>query len=186
MDAMALLLDRQSHGKLEAPAPSAEQMEMIYRAALRAPDHGELRPWRFIEYSGQGRETLGEIFAGAELEDNPDVSDKTLEKARGKPLRAPFVIAVIAAVKADKKVPRIEQVVSAGCAAHAMLYAAHAQGLGAMWRTGDVVYHQHVRKALRLEHDDELVGFLYLGHCARGDRDIRTLDPADFIERVEG
>ncbi len=186
MDGMALLLDRQSHGRLEGPVPMAEQMEMIYRAALRAPDHGELRPWRFIEYSGEGREALGEIFARAELEDNPDVSDRTLEKARSKPLRAPVVIAVIAAVKADKKVPRIEQVVSAGCAAHAMLYAAHAQGLGAMWRTGDVVRHWHVRHALGLEHDDELVGFVYLGHCARGDRDLKPLEPVDFVERVAG
>ncbi|REC94489.1 nitroreductase family protein [Kushneria indalinina] len=186
MDAMALLLDRQSHASLEGPDPTAEQMEMLYRAALRAPDHGELRPWRFIEYRGRGRETLGEIFARAELEDNPDVSDKTLEKARSKPLRAPVVIAVIAAVKANHKVPRVEQVISAGCAAHAMLYAAHAQGLGAMWRTGGLAHHRHVRQSMDLGQDHELVGFLYLGHCARGDRDLKPLEPADFVERIEG
>ncbi|MFC0336160.1 Nitroreductase [Kushneria avicenniae] len=185
MEAMTLLLDRQSHGRLEEPAPSTEQMDVIYRAALRAPDHGELRPWRFIEYSGEGRSTLGTMFAGAEREDNPEVSDKTLEKARSKPLRAPVVIAVIAAVRVNHKVPRIEQVISAGCAAHAMLYAAHAQGLGAMWRTGDLARHQHVRQAMGLEQDDELVGFLYLGHCATGDRTLKSLDPGDFVERIK-
>ncbi|WP_438766701.1 NAD(P)H nitroreductase [Kushneria sp. TE3] len=184
MDATALLLDRQSHGKLDGPAPTAEQMSMIYRAALRAPDHGELRPWRFVEYTGAGRETLGALFARAEQADNPDVSDKTLDKARSKPLRAPVVIAVVAAVKANHKVPRIEQVISAGCAAHAMLYAAHAQGLGAMWRTGDFAHHRHVHQAMGLGRDDELVGFLYLGHCVRGDRSLKSLDPADFVERI--
>ncbi|ART64116.1 NAD(P)H nitroreductase [Kushneria marisflavi] len=186
MDAMALLLDRQSHGGLEAPAPTAEQMELIYRAALRAPDHGELRPWRFIEYSGAGRETLGSMFARAEQEDNPEVSDRTLEKARAKPLRAPVVIAVVASVTPNHKVPRIEQIISAGCAAHAMLYAAHAQGLGAMWRTGGFAHHQGVRRAMGLEPHDELVGFLYLGHCAQGDRTPKPLDPRDFVERIDG
>ncbi|WP_456267778.1 nitroreductase family protein [Kushneria sp. AK178] len=186
MDAMTLLLERQSHASLEGPEPTAEQMTLIYRAALRAPDHGERRPWRFIEYSGQGRETLGSLFAGAELADNPEVSDKTLDKARSKPLRAPVVIAVIAAVKVDHKVPRIEQVISAGCAAHAMLYAAHAQGLGAMWRTGGFAHHQHVHQAMGLNQDDELVGFLYLGHCVRGDRTPKSLEPADFVERITG
>lgn len=185
MDAMALLLDRESHGKLEGPAPTAEQMELIYRAALRAPDHGELRPWRFIEYTDAGREALGAMFARAEQADNPEVSDKTLEKAGSKPLRAPVVIAVIAAVKPDHKVPRIEQVISAGCAAHAMLYAAHAQGLGAMWRTGGFAHHHSVHQAMGLESEDELVGFLYLGHCARGDRVPKPLDPRDFVERIK-
>ncbi|SPJ34567.1 nitroreductase family protein [Kushneria phyllosphaerae] len=185
MDAMALLLDRESHGKLEGPAPTPEQMELIYRAALRAPDHGELRPWRFIEYTGAGREALGAMFACAEQVDNPEVSDKTLEKACSKPLRAPVVIAVIAAVRQDHKVPRIEQVISAGCAAHAMLYAAHAQGLGAMWRTGGFAHHHSVHQAMGLEGEDELVGFLYLGHCAGGDRMPRPLDPRDFVERIE-
>ena len=66
MDALTLLHERNSMGKLMAPAPSAEQMEAIYQAALRAPDHAELTPWRFIEFTGGGLERLGELFAEAE------------------------------------------------------------------------------------------------------------------------
>ena len=51
-----------------------------------------------------------ELFARAEQEDNPDISDRTLEKARSKPLRAPVVIAIVASVTPNHKVPRIEQV----------------------------------------------------------------------------
>ena len=65
MDALTLLHERSSMGKLGAPAPSAGQLEAIYQAALRAPDHKELRPWRFIEFSGEGRERLGELYAEA-------------------------------------------------------------------------------------------------------------------------
>ena len=44
MDAMTLLHERSSMGKLCSPAPDADQMDAIYRAALRAPDHKELTP----------------------------------------------------------------------------------------------------------------------------------------------
>lgn len=59
MDAMTLLHERSSMGKLIGPPPSPDQLEAIYRAALRAPDHKELRPWRFIEFSGEGLSRLG-------------------------------------------------------------------------------------------------------------------------------
>ncbi|MGM0521870.1 MAG: nitroreductase family protein, partial [Pseudomonadota bacterium] len=152
MDALTLLHQRSSMGKLMAPAPSSEQLKSIYQAALRAPDHNELRPWRFIEFSGEGRERLGELFAEAEFQEDPHASDTTLGAARKKPLRAPMLIAVVAKVTPDvPKVPKIEQVISAGCAAHGILLAAHALGFGAMWRSGKYAFDPVVRKGLRLE-----------------------------------
>ncbi|BBI60506.1 hypothetical protein HSBAA_18120 [Vreelandella sulfidaeris] len=82
MDALTLLHERSSMGKLMEPAPSAEQLSAIYQAALRAPDHKELRPWRFIEFSGEGRERLGELFAEAEFQEDPSADDETLNSAR--------------------------------------------------------------------------------------------------------
>ncbi|MFC0268337.1 nitroreductase family protein [Kushneria aurantia] len=183
MDAITLLLERRSEGRLEGPPPTSQQLDILYRAALRAPDHGELRPWRFIEYSGAGLDRLGDAFARAVQADDPEASDKALEKARGKPLRAPMVIAVIASPRASKKIPRSEQLLSAGCAAHAILYAASAQGLGAMWRTGDFTYHEVVRGEMGLAADDEVVGFIYIGQ-AKGARRIKPLDPQAYVTRV--
>ena len=108
MDALTLLHERSSMGKLMEPAPSAEQLSAIYQSALRAPDHKELRPWRFIEFSGEGRERLGELFAEAEFQEDPSASDETLNAARKKPLRAPMIIAVIAKVTPElEKVPKM-------------------------------------------------------------------------------
>ena len=53
MDAMKLLLERVSAVKLQEPGPSAEELDTILRTALRAPDHGRLRPWRFIVIEDQ-------------------------------------------------------------------------------------------------------------------------------------
>ena len=82
MDTLTLLHERSSMGKLMEPAPSGEQLSAIYQAALRAPDHKELRPWRFIEFSGEGRERLGELFAEAEFQEDPSADDETLNSAR--------------------------------------------------------------------------------------------------------
>lgn len=184
MDAMTLLHERSSMGKLMAPAPDAEQLGAIYRAALRAPDHKELRPWRFIEFSGEGRERLGELFAEAEYREDPHVGDTALNAARKKPLRAPMVIAVIAKVTPEvPKVPKVEQVISAGCAAHAILLAAHAQGFGAMWRSGKYAFDPVVRKGLGLNEDDEVVAFIYLGTLGGRHKPIAQHDIDDFVER---
>ncbi|WP_129140172.1 nitroreductase family protein [Modicisalibacter coralii] len=184
MEAMRLLHERRSMGKLAGPAPSREQLDALYRAALRAPDHKELTPWRFIEFSGEGIDRLGELFAEGEARKNPDLDASHLDSIRKKPKRAPLIIAVIARGTPDlPKVPAVEQVLSAGCAAHAMLLAAQAQGLGAMWRTGTFAFDPVVREGLGLGEHDEIVAFLYLGQPGGRFPPIPERDPAEFVER---
>lgn len=184
MDAMTLLHERNSMGKLMGPAPNREQLDALYRAALRAPDHKELTPWRFIEFSGAGLERLGELFAEAEYQATPHIDDATLDAIRKKPRRAPMIVAVIARVVPEQpKVPRIEQLLSAGCAAHGILLAAHAQGLGAMWRTGHFAFDNVVRKGLGLGEHDEIVAFIYLGQPGGRLKRLAEHDPGDFVER---
>ena len=43
------ILSRNSPRELSEPIPSTEEMELVYKAALRAPDHAWQRPSRFIE-----------------------------------------------------------------------------------------------------------------------------------------
>ena len=62
MDAIKNLTERSSSGHLAPPIPSREELELVYRAALRAPDHKNLKPSRFIEVSGNGLTKLSNIF----------------------------------------------------------------------------------------------------------------------------
>ncbi|WP_110666018.1 nitroreductase family protein [Salinicola halophilus] len=187
MDALELLHQRRSAGKLADPAPSAVQLDALYRAALRAPDHKEMKPYRFIEFSGAGLDRLGDIFAESDRQSEPDISDKHLASARKKAKRAPMIIAVIADITPDsKKVPPVEQIITAGCAAHAMLYAAYAQGLGAMWRTGTYAHDRRVWKALGLGKNEELLGYLYLGQPAGKLRGAPKEAYDKFVERWNG
>lgn len=161
MDAIELLTQRQSFNQLMEPAPEGVALDNILTAGARAPDHGALTPWRFIVFRDKALCELSEIFLeAAELKGEPEAKR---EKAQNAPLRAPLVIAVIADVKPSEKIPRIEQVVSAGCAVQAMQMAAVAQGFQGIWRTGGFAYDEHVKKALNMKEEDELVGYLYLG-----------------------
>ena len=52
MDALNNILNRVSARELSIPHPTKDEMDLVYKAALRAPDHAWLRPSSFIEVSG--------------------------------------------------------------------------------------------------------------------------------------
>jgi nitroreductase len=163
MDTIDALLGRNSAAKLSEPAPSAEALDNIYRAALRAPDHARLTPWRFLVIAGDARRQLGDLFASVSLADQPELNEEALDRVRAKAQRAPLVLVVVVRLQSHPKVPEIEQYLSAGSAAHAMLLAAHAQGFAAIWRTGPMAFNPQVRHGLGLAANERVLGFLYLG-----------------------
>lgn len=172
MDAITALLGRQSVARLAEPAPQGAQRDQIFRAALRAPDHGRLLPWRFLVVEGEGRERLGNALATAWLRARPDASPEELAKLRAGPLRAPLVLVVTACVVDHPKVPEQEQLLSVACAVQNMLLAAHALGFGGMWRSGAATYIPELRDELGLPADRRVLGFLYVGTPAVAARDI--------------
>ncbi|MFV0575696.1 MAG: NAD(P)H nitroreductase [Vibrio sp.] len=161
MDALELLLQRRSIPNLTEPAPEGKVLENIIKAGLRAPDHGNLTPWRFVIAQGEGLRKLSDILVHAAQSN--ECEDAVIDKLKKAPFRAPMVITVIAKVKPHEKVPAFEQYLSAGCAAQAMQMAAVAQGFQGFWRSGEWMFHPQVHQAFDLAGDDQIVGFLYLG-----------------------
>ncbi|WP_341959446.1 nitroreductase family protein [Pseudomonas sp. RC10] len=186
MEALDVLLNRVSVPRLVEPAPDAAQREILFGAALRAPDHGGLRPYRFLTVEGDARNRMGELLAQSLLESDGAADEKALEKARLGPLRAPLVVVVIAKLTDHYKVPKKEQVITAGCAAHGVLLAAYALGVGAVWRTGELSYSAYVAKGLGLAADEEVVAFLYLGTPQNPPREAQKPDVADFVSAWQG
>jgi len=184
--ALSVLHNRVSAIRVAGPEPDADMLDNIYRAALRAADHAMLRPWRFLVVRGLRREALGELFARHLQQAQPDADDRLLDNARSKALRAPLIIVVISSPKLHPKVPVWEQDLSAGAAAQNMLNAAFAQGLGAIWRTGDVTTCPIVSQGLGLQEGEKLIGFLYLGHPQGPSRPVPKLDPDDYFADWQG
>jgi nitroreductase len=163
VDAIEALTTRTSPPGLVAPAPDPASLERMLQAAVRAPDHKRLRPWRFIVVEGPAREAFGDVLAASLRRREPDVPEAALAKERAKPLRAPLIVVVAARLREHKGVPAIEQIVASGAAAQNMLVAAHALGYGGFWRTGAAAYDDEVKRALGLRPEDAIVGFVYLG-----------------------
>ena len=163
MQAIDALLTRRSARALTEPAPDAGALELIFAAAARAPDHGRLRPWRFILVRGPARERFGALLAEQLRRTHPQIGEESLQRERLKAFRAPLIIVVAAHCDPAVKIPVIEQTLSAAAAAHAMMLAAFALGFNAMWKTGAAAYDATVKEALGLAPADAIVGFLYFG-----------------------
>lgn len=181
MDLFEALDTRASAMKLSAPGPTPEQMQRLLSAGVRAPDHGRLSPWRFRILDGEDRFVLGDAMVAAMRRKRPDATDGDLERERGKVARAPTIVVVSAAVIPDHpKIPVREQVETTALGAHNMMLAAHAMGLGAMWKTGGPTEAPETKAALGLEPDEVVVGFMYLGQLATPGEP-RNLDAREFV-----
>jgi nitroreductase len=172
MDAIEAILARRSIGRLVAPGPAGDDLRQILEAAVAAPDHGELCPWKLVVLEGEAKEAFGHVLADAYLARCEALgaapTDGQLNKERTKLGRAPIVLVVAAVHRHSDRIPWEEQYASAAAAAENALIAATALGYGSMWRTGDAAFDLHVKQALGLGPHDAIVGFLYLGTPAEG------------------
>lgn len=163
MDAITAITTRVSATVLAEPGPTPEQLRTILSAGVCAPDHGRLAPWRFVVLAGADREILARAMIKMRLRSSPGVSRAEAEKDGLKAMRAPTIVVVAARIDTPSKVPSIERVIAVGAATQNMFLAAHALGLGAMWKTGEAAYDEKVKVALGLAADDHVVAFLHLG-----------------------
>jgi nitroreductase len=186
MTAMELLLGRASAIRITEPAPTDAAIEAMIASALRAPDHGRLRPWRFILIRPDMREGFGDLLAEHLLRRVPDASAELLRRERDKAMRAPMILVVVQRSRPSEKIPQIEQLLSAGAAAQNILLAAHALGYGAVWKTGGAAYDDEVKEALGLVQEDAIVGFIYLGtHAMAPPASIERPVVSEFLDEWE-
>ena len=163
MDALEALTTRSTAKTCGDTAPSKEHLAIVLQAAVRAPDHGRLRPWRFMLIEGNQRRQFGDMLAASALRRVPGLSTGDLTRERDKAMRAPLIILVACRIVPGTKIPVIEQILAAGAAAQNILLALHTLGYAAAWKTGEAVYDPGVKQALGLAADDHLVGLIYTG-----------------------
>src|SRR5690242_12857453 len=181
VEAIEALATRVSGTTLIEPAPDELELHSILSAAVRAPDHGRLRPWRFKVVRGEARRRLGELMAKALAHRHADATAAQIEKERTRPLRAPLILVVAAKVDGQCKIPAIEQVLSAAAAAENVMVAAFALGFGCAWKTGEAAYDSEIKSAFGLAPQDAIVGFLYLGSNAIPPPPPPVLDLSEYV-----
>lgn len=182
--ALAALLSRHSQGirYLGEPGPDDAQLELMARAALRAPDHAQLVPFRFRVVRGQARERLAALFAQAARDAGKDEAGVALDAQRA--ASAPVTLAVLARIDLGHPlVPAHEQWMAVGGALTNLLNAAHFLGFAGKMLSGNKARHETVMRAF-CGPGESLVGWVALGTAMRaaGARGTKA-DPAQVMAR---
>src|SRR5687768_15639326 len=112
------LLSRHSPSSrlLGEPAPSPEQVSRLLELAVHVPDHGRLAPWRFVLVEGETRFELGDRIAAISRARHGHENEAAIEKDRKRFAFAPLIVAVVARITPNHKIPEQEQLLSAGAA----------------------------------------------------------------------
>ena len=172
MELLEAIKSRRSISRLSPPAPTAAELHLILDAAACAPDHGSLRPWRFIVLQDEAKNAFGPVLAAATEAEYRDRGQEPepakVQKDLTKMDRAPLVVVVVCEYQPNEKIPRSEQHAAVVAAAQNACLAATDLGFGSMWRTGPNAYNPHVKAALGVGEDNDIVGFLYLGSVEEG------------------
>lgn len=166
--ALRTQLDRRSSSNLVEPGPTDAELALILQAAATVPDHGNLRPWRFVVVRDDAREVFGDALAGAGAE-TLGADDPRLGKLRRKAFVAPTLVVIISVTRPSPKVPPTEQRDSAACTGYAMTLAAHSLGLGAVWKTAAFLTGERLTELFGLQPGEEILGWVNLGRRGRED-----------------
>jgi nitroreductase len=173
--------------QLGEPGPADSEIERLFAAAIRVPDHGKLTPWRLIVIRGDARGRLGAAFAAIHRRSDPQAPESVIAKDRERFSFAPLIVAVVARVTPQHpKVPEQEQVLSAGCVAYNLLLGAQALGYGAQWLTGWAAYDREAAALLGLGDDERIIGFVHIGSAREAAPERTRPDVAGLVSEWNG
>jgi nitroreductase len=159
---LELLLTRHSVGPkhLSAPGPTDDELSSAFAAALRAPDHGKLIPFRFVVIRDDGLARLADLFVDYGRRCGKNGDDLAQEKSRA--MQAPVVLAVVARMHGTDSIPEHEQWMAVGGAVANVLNALHFMGFGAKMLSGLRAADPIIVKAF-CRNGEVLVGWISVG-----------------------
>lgn len=191
--ALSLIRTRQTvlPKRLREPGPSPDQQRALFLAAAAAPDHGQLRPWRFVVVPPQRRDALALAFGQALRERDPSATDVQVAQAQEKAHRSPFLAVAVArlgdigpATDPELVVDAYERMVSLGAAVQNMALAAHGMGLGSSLTSGQAMRASSMRALLGLTDGEEAICCVNVGSVDRA-RPMRLRpDPDQFVTEL--
>jgi nitroreductase len=164
MDVFEAIHHRHMNTNVKQDAVPRTVIEKLLSAAVQAPNHYKVRPWRFVVLTGTGLNQLGDVFAASFADRQPALPTEALDKTRALSRRSPLIIAVGVDKPSEPKVLEIENIVAASAACQNILLAAEAEGLAVKWRTGEWALDVKVKEFLGFAPDQHLIAFLYIGY----------------------
>lgn len=182
------LFNRRSVKMVQGPGPSDEHLAMMLRAAMSAPDHGRLRPWRFKLIKGEAVPRLGELAIAAIKRAGLPLTTQKEASTREWLSKVPLLIALACRMDTQNtKIPEDERLLATGAAVTNILNAAHMLGYGAYWSTGLGTYVDEVSEALGFDAlEYRFMGYLAIGTPIAQSEAPERPDYRDFISEWTG
>jgi nitroreductase len=166
-ETLRTLLSRHSLGgkHLAEPGPDEAALRLMAEAALRAPDHAGLTPFRFKVVRGAARERMAALFERTALAAGKSAEEARIDAERAS--RPPATVAVVARIDMGHPiVPAHEQWAALGGAICNFLNAAHALGYAGKMLSGHKVRQPAIQAAF-CDAGETLVGWISLGTPVR-------------------
>ncbi len=169
--------------RLVAPGPDAEQLLQILAAAASAPDHGQMRPWRFVLVPTDARMALAEAFGAALLERDPQATADQVLQAQEKAHRGPLLMLVVVNGNCgDPGIDLYERIVSTGCAIQNMLLVATALDFGSALTSGKALKSAVLRTLFGLRDGEHALCFISMGTVQSRKKSARQRPvPDDYV-----
>lgn len=172
---------------LIAPGPSAGEIYLMIAAAVAAPDHAALRPWRFIAIERDGRRQLSRVLVELRRRRDPRAGPAELAATWRKTMSAPALIAVVARLDPlHAKVPLHEQYVSVGASIYALMLGAQAFGYGAILLSGDRARDPMIHALFGLAAHEQIIGFVSMGTPSKKIMPKKRPAPSDHLQIWNG
>lgn len=183
IEAVRSLLSRQSVKFVQGPAPTDEQLALILQSAMSAPDHGRLKPWRFVIIRDQAVQQFADQAIALIQQSGAGLSAEKQANARRWLSNVPLLIGVACHLDhSNTKIPEHERLLATGAAAMNILNAAHMLGYGAFWSTGVGTYVDEVAEALGFDPlDYRFMGYLAIGTPINPPEPVQRPDYAGYV-----
>lgn len=186
------LLSRHSVKFVQTPGPDESQLDQILQAAMRAPDHGAVRPWRFALARGADAAALVDIAVRVGLAEDKPLPEHKVANARKWLANVPLVILLACRPDPNGRIRPEESRLSVAAAVMNMLNAAHALGFHGFWSTGLGTYLDGMGEALGFDPlDEQFMGYLAIGTPIDAPAPVQRPDYRAFVrewraDRVAG
>jgi len=185
--ALTLITSRQNilPRRLAEPGPDAAQINDMFRAAAAAPDHGIVRPWRFVLVPQDKRALLAEVFARALQERDATATPEQLDQAREKAFRAPFLVMAIARLGVcEPDIDPLERMVSVGAAIQNFLLCAHSMGFGSSLTSGQAMRSAPLTQLFQLGQGEQAVCCINVGTVIKRKPARLRPDVSEFVSSL--
>lgn len=176
------LARRQSASILVEPKPDRSTVEKILQVGGTVPDHGALKPYRFVVVEGEGREKFADAMVNAAEEAKGSVEEKKKAKLKAKAYAAPLQVVIVFSPQDDDKIPEWEQMASASCTGYAMVLAANALGFGAVWKSFGFDPGSQMKNIFQLMKQERILGWVNIG--TEKDRERSPRSPLDLKQHA--